>query len=144
MRKFLLILIVFASIAHATPPIRAVTVALAGSVASAKYIRTELYFGMSRKGSPDISENEFQSFIDEFVTPRFPEGHTILDASGQWREEDSTVTKERSKVLILFYPRKNKRVTEAKIEEIRSEYKKRFAQSSVMRVDLGKSLNVSF
>ncbi len=111
---------------------------------SEKYVRTELYFGLNRKGSSEVSEEEFQRFIDDFVTPRFPDGLTILDARGQWRESDSTLTRERSKVLIVIYPRKHRRAAGAKIEEVRAEYKKRFAQSSVMRVDVGKSLKVSF
>jgi hypothetical protein len=32
----------------------------------------------------------------------------------------------------------------AKIEEIRIEYKKRFAQEAVMRIDVTKSVEVSF
>src|SRR5688572_30508352 len=144
MRKLILILFVFCTLALPATPSRATTVVLAGSVASAKYIRTELYFGMSRKGSTDISEVEFQRFIDEFVTPRFPEGLTILDASGQWREGNSTVTKERSKVMILVYLRKERRDAGQKIEEIRAEYKRKFSQQSVLRVDQTDNILVKF
>jgi hypothetical protein len=144
MRKLILILFVFCTLALPATPSRATTVVLAGSVASAKYIRTELYFGMSRKGSTDISEVEFQRFIDEFVTPRFPEGLTILDASGQWREGNSTVTKERSKVMILVYLRNERRDAGRKIEEIRAEYKRKFSQQSVLRVDQTDNISVKF
>ena len=72
-----------------------------------RYVRTELFFGLSRKGLPEIWEGEFQQFIDEFVTPRFPKGLTILDALGQWREDDSTTAKEPSKVMILIYSTKS-------------------------------------
>jgi len=108
-----------------------------------RYIRSELYFGLSRQDAPEVPDGEFQKFIDEFVTPRLPCGLTVIDAHGQWRE-GASVTKERSKVLIVVYLRRDRRAYSANIEEIRSEYKKRFAQSSVMRVDLGKSLDVSF
>lgn len=114
------------------------------AVSLEKYIRTELYFGLSRKSGGEISETDFQAFIDEFVTPRFPDGLTIFDAQGQWREGDTTIAKERSKVLVLIYLKRDRRSADRKIDEIRSEYKKRFAQSSVLRVDTSKSLRVSF
>ena len=114
------------------------------SVFEGKYIRTELYFGLSRKGKPDVAETEFQTFIDVIVTPRFPDGLTIVEGRGQWRESDQTIAKERSKVLILIYPKRDKRLASRKIDEIREEYKKRFAQSSVLRVDMSKSLVVTF
>lgn len=109
-----------------------------------KYIRTELYFGLSRKNGPNVADEEFDRFVEEFVTPRFPNGLTVIDATGQWREDDSTVTKERSKVLVLIYAKKGRRDAGVKIEQIREEYKKRFAQDSVVRVDMSKSLEVSF
>ncbi len=109
-----------------------------------KWIRTELYFGMSRKAGAEISEAEFEEFIDEIVTPRFPSGLTALDARGQWREDDSKVAKERSKVLVLIYPRSERRSANAKIEEIRTEYKKRFSQQSVLRLDMTKGVKAAF
>jgi hypothetical protein len=109
-----------------------------------KYIRTELYLGLSRKGGPDVNEAEFRIFIDEFVTPRFPSGFTVFDARGQWRENDGTITKEGTKVLILIYRRNERRPANEKIEEIRNEYKKRFSQQSVLRSDITKGVRVDF
>ena len=114
------------------------------SIFEGKYIRTELYFGLSRKGKSDVAETEFQAFIDDIVTPRFPDGLTIVEARGQWRENDLSITKERTKVLILLYPKREKQMASRKIDDIREEYKKRFAQSSVLRVDMSKSLVVTF
>jgi len=114
------------------------------SIVAEKYVRTELYFGLSRKGGSDVTEAEFQRFIDEIVTPRFPNGLTVLDARGQWREDDNTITKERSKVLILIYRRSERRSANMKIEAIRTEYKKRFSQQSVLRSDISKGLRVEF
>ena len=117
---------------------------VSSTVLAEKYIRTELYFGLSRKGGPDIGEAEFEDFVDEFVTPRFPSGFTVLDGRGQWREDDGTTTKESTKVLTIIYRRKDKRAANAKIEEIRSEYKKRFSQQSVLRSDITKGVMVDF
>ena len=120
----------------------------AGSVSvsfvAAKYVRTELYFGLGRKGGSDVTEAEFQRFIDEIVTPNFPNGFTVLDARGQWREDDNTITKERTKILILIYRKSERRSANIKIEAIRTEYKKRFSQQSVLRSDISKGVRVEF
>jgi hypothetical protein len=95
--------------------------------------RTELYFGLSRSGGPEIGESEFEEFLDTVVTPRFPDGLTLLSGDGQFRDGDGAVAKERSKLLILFYPWSNAR--SRAIERIRAIYKRDFQQQSVLRVD---------
>ena len=111
---------------------------------SEKFIRTELYFGRNIPDGGTVSESDWQKFIDEIVTPRFPNGLTVLDADGQWRGKDGSIAREESKVIVLLYPRKQRRAMNSKIEEIRSEYKKRFAQEAVMRIDFTKSVEVTF
>jgi hypothetical protein len=104
------------------------------------FMRTELVFGMSRSSGPDITEAEFQSFIDDQVTPRFPDGLTVLGGNGQFKDSSGTIVQEKSKLLILLYPfaRKSSR----KVEEIRSEYQAMFQQQSVLRID--EEMCVSF
>jgi hypothetical protein len=109
-----------------------------------KFVLTELYFGRNKPGGGTVSDAEWQAFADEIVTPRFPEGLTILGAMGQWRGKDGSIAREESKVVVLLYSRKVRRAVNSKIEEIRSEYKKRFQQESVMRIDITKSVSVSF
>lgn len=97
------------------------------------WARTELYFGMSRAAGPDITEEEFQHFLDAVVTPRFPAGLTVLTGDGQFRGASGLVIQERSKVLILFYPWSSGR--NRAVERIRTRYKREFAQEAVLRVD---------
>lgn len=97
------------------------------------FSRTELFFGRNRPGGV-VSEQEFQDFLDRNVTPRFPDGLTVVDAKGQFRGADATVPeKEDSKILILLY--RFDRSTSDQVEQIRTEYKKQFEQQSVLRVD---------
>src|SRR5437016_3726037 len=49
--------------------------------------RTELYFGRSIPGGGEVSAAEWQRFLADVVTPRFPNGFTIVDAAGQYREK---------------------------------------------------------
>jgi hypothetical protein len=68
------------------------------------------------------------------VTPRFPDGLTLLTGIGQFRDASGTILVEGSKLLILLYPRRD-RDADAKIEQIRSDCKRVFQQQSVLRAD---------
>ena len=107
------------------------------------FLRTELFFGMDKPTGGSVSENEWQKFVSEVVTPRFPEGLTVDDALGQYLD-GKTLVREKSKQLILIYPRKFKTASSRKIEEIRAAYIKSFDQRSVLRVDLPSYVLVSF
>ena len=103
--------------------------------------RLELYFGTQRPGGAPVTEAEWAAFLDEEVTPRFPDGLTVLQGDGQWRNSKGVITKETSTVLVILYdPAAEK---ETAIEDIRAAYKDRFDQESVMRVD-GPTQCVSF
>lgn len=96
--------------------------------------RTELYFGSAKPDGSVVKEREFMKFVDEEVTPRFPDGLTVLTGYGQFRNSAGVIIKERSMVLILLYPLQT-RDAQRKIEEIREAYKSAFQQESVLRVD---------
>jgi len=91
--------------------------------------KTTLYFGSARpKGS--VSELEWQIFLRDEVTPRFPNGMTVWDAEGQWRGPRGEIGHERTKVLLLVHPD-----TEAARKAIRAvidRYRKAFDQESVL------------
>lgn len=103
--------------------------------------RLELYFGTQRPGGAPVTDAEWAAFLDEEVTPRFPDGLTVLEGNGQWRNSQGVITRETSTLLIILYePSAEKH---AAIEDIRAAYKDRFDQESVMRVD-GPTQCVSF
>jgi hypothetical protein len=107
------------------------------------FARTELYFGSERPG-PDVSRREFNQFLDAEITPRFPDGLTLLSGRGQFREADGTIVEETSFVLILFYPYEDRAESSALIEQIRQLYLEQFDQESVLRVDDPRPVLVSF
>jgi hypothetical protein len=109
-----------------------------------KYYRTELYFGRSKPDGSIITDEAWNKFLNEIVTPRFPDGFTVLDGIGQYRDKAGRIVKEPSKVLILLYPRKSRKTNSAKIDEIRAEYVRLFNQESVLRMDFQKSVMVTF
>jgi len=103
--------------------------------------RLELYFGTQRPGGAPVTDAEWGAFLDEEVTPRFPDGLTVLKGNGQWRNHEGVITRESSTVLVILYEFSAEK--DAAIEDIRAAYKDRFDQESVMRVD-GPTECVSF
>ena len=99
-----------------------------GSSASPQ-VRTTLYFGLARpKGA--VSELEWQLFLRDEVTARFPDGLTVWEAEGQWRRADGVVDHERSKVLLLVHP--DTPAARAGVRGVIDRYRKTFDQQSVL------------
>ena len=96
-------------------------------------VETQLYFGLS-KPHGTVSAREWRDFVAREVGPRFPEGFTVLDARGFWLSETVKRTiSEDSKVLIRVHDRDAK--DDEAIGAIIENYKRAFAQESVLRVD---------
>ena len=103
-------------------------------------LRTELYFGMGRSDGSEISEDQWEAFVRDEITPRFPDGLTVLSARGQWRDAGGSIHRESSRVLVLLHERSAE--ADSNIERIRMIYCERFAQDSVLRID--SPVRVSF
>ena len=101
----------------------------------APFFRTELYFGSNKPDGTVVTPAEFQSFLDQEITPRFPDGLTLLTGLGQFRGSSGVIQRERSMELILLYPVDSARSSGQKIEEIRAAYERMFQQESVLRAD---------
>lgn len=95
-------------------------------------LQVDLYFGRdTAKG--EVSESDWANFLNEEVTPRFPEGLTVMDGRGQYREPAGQITRERTKVLVIvLFDAANQL---GKVREVASTYARRFAQHSVFQVE---------
>ena len=108
------------------------------------FIRTELFFGSLKPDGTEVTAAEFDRFLDEEITPRFPEGLTLLTGYGQFRNAQGTIVQENSRLLILLYPLEFRKDSSDKIEQIRELYNQRFQQESVLRSDDPLPVCVSF
>lgn len=117
---------------------------LAPGIASEPWVRTELFFGLSRPEGPAISEAEWEAFLDAEITPRFPDGLTVISGDGQWQGEDGRIVEERSKIVVLLYPPGAIDESNADIEAIRAAYEEQFHQESVLRADDDRPVCTSF
>ena len=103
---------------------------------SEPWVRGELYFGTTNPNDGTAySEADWDTFLDTEITPRFPDGLTVLTGLGQYLG-DSGIIQERSQVLIILYPLETAPESSALLEEIRDAYETQFEQDSVLRADV--------
>jgi len=107
------------------------------------WVDTKLYFGLGLANAPDkgVSEAQWRDFLDKEVTPRFPSGLSVVDVYGQWQGKNQTTPERlRSKMLVIDYP--DIQENRDKIEAIRTAWKQRTGDQSVLRVT--EPVDVSF
>ncbi|HYE86267.1 MAG TPA: DUF3574 domain-containing protein [Vicinamibacterales bacterium] len=97
--------------------------------ASSPQLRTTLYFGTNRP-TGTVSELEWQLFVRDEVTTRFPDGLTVWDAHGQWKEPGGAIAQERSKVLLIVHADSDK--ARNAVQGLIGRYRKVFEQQSVL------------
>jgi hypothetical protein len=96
----------------------------------------ELLFGRNIGDRLGVSEAQWGRFVDREISPRFPDGLTVLDAKGEWRDTARhTIVHEPSKLVEIVLPGKDDDADE--LEAIAQAYKSRFRQQSVAIVVRG-------
>jgi len=101
----------------------------------AVYERQELdtlYFGTQKPEGGVVSDAEWQQFLADEITSRFPSGLTTWEASGQWRDAHNVIERERTHIVQIVHPSNGD--AEGRIDAIIATYRKRFAQEAVFRV----------
>ncbi|HWY24780.1 MAG TPA: DUF3574 domain-containing protein [Nevskia sp.] len=91
-----------------------------------------LYFGTGRPHGPDVTAQEWTDFVHDEIAPRFPQGFSLLEAQGQWRNADGSVAHEHTHVLQLVHP--DDAASARAVREIAERYKTRFDQEAVLQV----------
>jgi len=94
-------------------------------------VRDTLYFGRNRPHGGTVREAEWRQFLNEVITPRFPDGLTVVKATGQWRNASGQIEREASQVVTLIHA--GDPTAQHKVSEITAEYRQRFDQEAVLR-----------
>lgn len=90
----------------------------------------ELMFGRDIGTRLGVSEAAWTRFVAREITPRFPDGLTITDAIGQWRDRDNgAIVREPAKHIEIVLP--GNADDEARLDAIVAVYKRQFRQRSV-------------
>ena len=89
-----------------------------------------LLFGRNVEDRIRVSETDWSDFVAREVSPRFPDGFTVVDATGQWRDtQRGSIVHESSKLIEIVLPGTSD--DRIKIDAIAETYKRRFEQQSV-------------
>ena len=90
----------------------------------------ELMFGRNIGGRLGVNEADWSRFVDREIISRFPNGLTVFNAAGQWRDAATNkIIRERSKVVQIVLPGQAADLT--RLDEVAEAYKRRFKQRSV-------------
>ncbi|WP_227672400.1 DUF3574 domain-containing protein [Komagataeibacter sp. FXV3] len=93
-------------------------------------VRISLLFGLRRPHGGRITRREWDSFMRDTVTPRFPAGLSILRAEGQWRDRESgQIGREPSRIVWIVTPPAPDLAD--RLDAIRQAYRTRFQQQAV-------------
>ncbi len=111
-------------------PLAAQTPALSCSGAQRPQLVAALLFGRDIGRRLGVSDSAFAQFVARELTPRFPDGLTITDAAGQWRDPASgKLVREATKRVDIVLP--GHADDQAKLGAVVAAYKRKFHQQSV-------------
>ena len=91
-----------------------------------------LYFGRNIADTAVVSDSAWTTFVRDILTPSFPEGATVFNASGQWLAPNGVLVRESSYVVELLHP--PTQASESRVQGVIDAYKTRFAQQAVLRM----------
>ena len=95
-------------------------------------VQLDLYFGRDKPGG-EVSEAEWAGFLAQEVTPRFPDGRSVINVAGQSSNYSGPIGRERTKLLIVVVFDAPAHL--AKAQAITDAYNKRFGQHGVFRTE---------
>ena len=91
----------------------------------------ELFFGRDKAGRQVVSDAEWADFLRRVLTPQFPDGLTVFDGYGQWRNPATGVIGRSPdvKIVLIAVPRAPELA--GRFTAVIDAYKARFRQQSV-------------
>ena len=124
--KCLLPLVLLSACAYpvATPP------PLAVCPAGTPSLTVQLLFGRTTNAGGTVTDAAWQAFLATTITPRFPDGLTVLAATGQWRDRNTNRMSHEPATVVEIVTDASP-ATLAKLQAIRAAYRSAFRQDSV-------------
>ncbi len=90
------------------------------------------YFGMNKPTGGAVSDQEFNQFLQQEISSRFPYGLTLFETKGQWQGANGAIEQEKSRVVEIVCD--DTPENRDKIAAIAEKYKTLFAQEAVMLI----------
>ncbi len=95
-----------------------------------KMLVAELFFGRNVAGREPVTEAEWAAFAAQVLTPHFPDGFTVIDGDGQWRDpRTGRIARERTKIMLVAARRDPD--LGRRLSAVIDAYKTRYHQQSV-------------
>jgi hypothetical protein len=91
----------------------------------------ELFFGRDKAGRKAVSDAEWADFLKTVVTPNFPDGLTVFDGYGQWRNPETGLIGRSPSVKIVLIAVQRSPELAGRLTSVIDAYKARFHQQSV-------------
>ena len=89
----------------------------------------QMLFGRAIGAQGEVGDSEWRDFVATAITPRFPDGLTVIEGEGQFRGASGAVLRERAKIVMIVVP--DAAAAMERIDAIAETYKTRFRQDSV-------------
>ncbi len=96
-------------------------------------VEVDLYFGGEAGNGRAVSEAEWAAFMAEEVTPRFPDGLSVIDVSGQYREPSGRMVREKTKLIVVVIFDSPSHL--GRVQAVIDAYARRHSQNSVFRTE---------
>ncbi|TMJ57332.1 MAG: DUF3574 domain-containing protein [Alphaproteobacteria bacterium] len=98
--------------------------------AEQRMLVAELFFDLSVKGREPLTDAEWAEFAAQTITLNFPDGFTVFDGEGQWRNpQTGRIARNRTKILLVAAPRTPDLAR--RLSAVIDAYKVRFHHQSV-------------
>ena len=88
----------------------------------------QLFLGAKDAGA--LNDRDLRRFVEQEVTPRFPDGVTVVDGGDQWKGSENKMIRDAAKVVLVVLPAGGD--THRKVEAVRTAYRSKFKQNPVV------------
>ena len=98
-----------------------------------EYVKFSLFFGRNDLENREVvSDEDWNNFLENTITPHFPAGLTVYDVRGQWSNDQGIMVRERTKIVMILVDMASAPNSLVNITTIVDLYKKEFEQSAVL------------
>jgi hypothetical protein len=123
--------VVFASTVFAVISCGRAPISTRATPDSTRMILDRLAFGRDIPTGGTVSDSAWLVFLEQVVTPRFPNGFGVVRTEGQWRYADGRIQREAGFFLELYHA--PGAPPDSTFEAIAREYLRRLTQEAVSR-----------
>lgn len=92
-------------------------------------MRTAQLF-LEAKSPARLNDAALRRFVEQEVTPRFPDGVTMVAGGARWKGAGDRMIRDAAKVVLIVLPARGD--PQANVEAVRAAYRTRFKQDSVV------------